>query len=412
MGRVRLLHYAENKNKNILYIMNKSFRIRNNYSLYEALNRKEKHGGNLIVFIMKPLETSKRNQQFFANHTKDLEEKLSLLSDQVKRLDWQDLWVQELSQYRGIVLDKAYLREDFSQVHKIVEVAKNQGISVLEVDSNVFQPALDVTDKEEYSAKTIRDKIWRLMLQPLVLMKEETHIGEQAAFDLLNQFIEEKLIHYEDANDPSKDYRSGLSPYLKYGFISPNVIYDIVVKTKKPGYESFLEELIVRRELAYNFVLFNKNYDKFDGMTYPWAYQTMQMHLHDPRAYLYEKEDYIHFKTHDPYFNAAMKEMVLFGRMHSYMRMYWAKKIIEWSPSYEFAYNLAIELNNEYFLDGNTPNGYTGVAWCFGKHDRAWIERPIFGKLRYMNDNGLKRKFDIEMYVKQINEEEKSINKK
>jgi deoxyribodipyrimidine photo-lyase len=112
--------------------------------------------------------------------------------------------------------------------------------------------------------------------------------------------------------------------------------------------------------------------------------------------------DYVQFKTHDPYFNAAMKEMVYFKTMSSYMRMYWCKKIIEWSKTYKEAYEIAITLNNLYFLDGNTPNGYAGVAWCFGKHDRAWTERPIFGKLRYMNANGLKRKFDIETYVKQI----------
>jgi deoxyribodipyrimidine photo-lyase len=99
-----------------------------------------------------------------------------------------------------------------------------------------------------------------------------------------------------------------------------------------------------------------------------------------------------------------MIEMVKLGKMHSYMRMYWAKKIIEWSKTYQEAYETALELNNHYFYDGLTPNGYTGVAWCFGKHDRAWFERDIFGKLRYMNANGLKRKFDIETYVKQMNE--------
>jgi deoxyribodipyrimidine photo-lyase len=130
----------------------------------------------------------------------------------------------------------------------------------------------------------------------------------------------------------------------------------------------------------------------------------MNQHLKDKRLYIYTKEDYINFNTHDPYFNAAMIEMIYTGRMHSYMRMYWCKKIIEWSKDYQEAYEIAIELNNYYFIDGFTPNGYCGVAWCFGKHDRAWTERPIFGKLRYMNDNGLKRKFNIEDYVVKMNE--------
>ena len=137
-------------------------------------------------------------------------------------------------------------------------------------------------------------------------------------------------------------------------------------------------------------------------MTNKWAYETMDTHIYDDREYIYSKEDYLKFKTHDIYFNAAMKEMVYLGKMHSYMRMYWAKKIIEWSPTYEIAYKTIIDLNNYYFLDGNSPNGYTGVAWVFGKHDRAWNERLIFGKIRYMNQAGLKRKFKIDNYVEKI----------
>ena len=131
----------------------------------------------------------------------------------------------------------------------------------------------------------------------------------------------------------------------------------------------------------------------------------MKNHQYDLRDYIYTEDDYIHFKTHDIYFNTAMKEMIYFGRMHGYMRMYWCKKIIEWSTTYKEAYEIAIHLNNKYFLDGDTPNGYAGVAWCFGKHDRAWSERDIFGKLRYMNANGLKRKFDIDQYVENIEQE-------
>ena len=176
---------------------------------------------------------------------------------------------------------------------------------------------------------------------------------------------------------------------------------DVVTDNKS----SFIEELIVRRELSYNFVYYNKKYFDFNYMTYGWAYQTMINHELDYREHIYTIDDYINFNTHDPYFNAAMKEMVYLGKMHGYMRMYWCKKIIEWSPNYKYAYETAITLNNRYFLDGNTPNGYTGVAWCFGKHDRAWTERQIFGKIRYMNANGLKRKFDIDQYIKNVEKE-------
>ena len=404
MSRVDILNQGNNNHSNIVYFMTKSFRIRNNYSLYEALTRVNELGGVLEVIIIPPAETELRQHDFFTEMTKDLNEKLSELLDQVSRVNWNDLDLNQYQTTHTFILDKAYLKEDKARTSKLVDFARNQEITVIEVDSNVFQPVRDVSQKEEYSARTIRNKIWRLFLQPLVLMSEDITYGEQVAHQKLETFIEDKMRYYEDRNDPSLDYVSGLSPFLKYGLISPNVIYEIVMDEKRQGSEPFLEELIVRRELAYNFVCYNEGYDDFHKMTYPWAYETMQEHIHDARKYLYTIDDYINFKTHDPYFNAAMKEMVHLGKMHSYMRMYWCKKIIEWSKTYEEAYNTAITLNNRYFLDGNTPNGYAGVAWCFGKHDRAWTERPIFGKLRYMNDNGLKRKFDIESYVTKIEE--------
>jgi deoxyribodipyrimidine photo-lyase len=130
----------------------------------------------------------------------------------------------------------------------------------------------------------------------------------------------------------------------------------------------------------------------------------MKAHENDQRDYLYTKEDYLLFQTHDPYFNAAMKEMVLTGYMHNYMRMYWAKKIMEWSPNHKVAYETIKTLNNTYFIDGRDANSYAGIAWCFGKHDRAWTEREIFGKLRYMNAKGLERKFDIHRYVAKMDQ--------
>ncbi|MDY0138979.1 MAG: hypothetical protein RBR50_04710, partial [Candidatus Izemoplasmatales bacterium] len=284
-------------------------------------------------------------------------------------------------------------------------ISYNNNINLFTVESNVFVPVVEASNKEEYSARTIRNKINSRLddYKSEVLTKEDFTIAEKKAFDVLEDFVSNKLEKYDLHNDPSLDLTSLLSPYLKYGFISPVTIYNKIIDIDSENKESFLEELIVRRELAYNFVYFNSRYDNFSYMTYDWAYNTMSRHKMDKREYIYTKEDYINFRTHDPYFNAAMKEMVLLGRMHSYMRMYWCKKIIEWSESYEKAFELALELNNYFFLDGLTPNGYCGVAWCFGKHDRAWTEREIFGKLRYMNDNGLKRKFDIDKYVEKMN---------
>ena len=161
---------------------------------------------------------------------------------------------------------------------------------------------------------------------------------------------------------------------------------------------AYLEELIVRRELAINFVHFGQNYDSYACLP-EWTHATLDAHRGDRRPEIYDRAKLEAAKTHDPYWNAAMREMVHTGFMHNYMRMYWAKKILEWSETPEDAFATALHLNNKYFLDGRDANCYAGVAWTFGLHDRPWPERPIFGKVRYMNANGLKRKFDMNSYL-------------
>jgi deoxyribodipyrimidine photo-lyase len=198
-----------------------------------------------------------------------------------------------------------------------------------------------------------------------------------------------------------------MSPYLHFGQISPLYIALKVIKTSSISKEAYLEELIVRRELSHNFVFYNKNYDNFNCLP-PWAVRTLNFHRRDKRQYLYSLEQFEKAKTHDSYWNAAQKEMVITGKMHGYMRMYWGKKILEWSKNPRNGFKIALHLNNKYELDGRDPNAFAGVAWCFGKHDRAWSEREVFGKIRYMNAAGLKRKFDIEAYVNKIQSLEKN----
>jgi deoxyribodipyrimidine photo-lyase len=227
--------------------------------------------------------------------------------------------------------------------------------------------------------------------------------GTTPAKKFLRQFVAKKLDHYSElSNDPSADGVSHLSPYLHFGQISPLKIALEVLKRKSPGEEAFLEELIVRRELSMNFVFFNSRYDDF-GCLPSWAKKTLNEHAGDEREYIYSLEDFEAARTQDPYWNAAQREMMSRGKMHGYMRMYWGKKILEWTESPEQAFKTALFLNNRYELDGRDPNGFTGVAWCFGKHDRAWSERSVFGKIRYMNAAGLRRKFDIDAYVRRVN---------
>lgn len=164
---------------------------------------------------------------------------------------------------------------------------------------------------------------------------------------------------------------------------------------------AFIEELIVRRELAINFVNNNNFYDSFRCLP-EWCRKTLETHRLDPKEYVYSPDEMEAGSTHDPYWNAAQIELVKTGRMHGYMRMYWGKKILEWADNPESGFETALYLNNKYGLDGRDPNSFAGVAWCFGKHDRPWKERTTFGTVRYMNDKGLKKKFDADLYVKKV----------
>jgi deoxyribodipyrimidine photo-lyase len=228
--------------------------------------------------------------------------------------------------------------------------------------------------------------------------------GYSQARARLESFIEDGRLErfHEERNDPARDGLSHLSPYLHYGQISALEIALEASRHPGPGTESFLEELIVRRELAFNFVAFNADYDRFECLP-NWAREDLEIHAADRRPYLYSPGDLEKAQTHDPYWNAAQKELVYRGKIHGYMRMYWGKKILEWSDTPRNAYTTAVYLNDRYSLDGRDPNGYAGVAWCFGKHDRPWAPRPVFGKVRYMNDRGLERKFDIRAYVERVN---------
>jgi len=212
-----------------------------------------------------------------------------------------------------------------------------------------------------------------------------------------------------ERNDPNKDCLSGLSPYLHFGQISAQRIALEVNKTgvNDEGSKGFLEELIVRKELADNFCYYNKNYDSFEGFK-DWGKETLNKHRKDKRVFLYSRDEFEEARTDDALWNAAQNQMKIEGKMHSYMRMYWAKKILEWTDSPEAAIEIAIYLNDKYELDGRDPNGYCGIAWSIGGiHDRAWVEREIFGKIRYMNYNGCARKFDVKAFEKRYNLENK-----
>lgn len=232
--------------------------------------------------------------------------------------------------------------------------------------------------------------------------------GSHAAHKRLQEFCRLQLADYdEQRNHPEKRGTSQMSPYLHYGHISPLTIALAVRQAAAEGHASaavvdkYLDELIGWRELAVLFVRHNPHYDSWQCAE-PWAQKTLLAHASDPRPWLYTLEQLEQAQTHDELWNAAQRQMVHTGWMHNYMRMYWGKKILEWSPSVAVGYQWAITLNDRYQLDGRDPNGYAGIAWAMvGKHDRPWFDRPIFGLIRYMAGQSTGKKFDSRRYIAQ-----------
>jgi deoxyribodipyrimidine photo-lyase len=229
--------------------------------------------------------------------------------------------------------------------------------------------------------------------------------GSSQGLRILRKFVSRRLADYpESRNCPEQQGTSRLSPYLHLGHVGPLTVALAVQRSDAPARakDAFLEQVIVRRELAINFVRFNPAYDSMECLE-PWAQRSLSEHAPDRRTVIYSEKELEQGRTHDPLWNAAQKQMVLAGWMHNYLRMYWAKKILEWSPSVALAYQRAVQLNDRYELDGRDPNGYAGIAWALvGKHDRAWPERPVYGKIRYMSLASTGRKFDSRRYIEQI----------
>ena len=431
----------------IIYWMQRSIRSSYNHSLEYAIHLANDLKKDLLVIFCFDREFSEINERscyFLFESLKDVEENLKDRGIRFIILDSNPL-ITKIQEYSKksvcIITDRAYLK----YLREIREEAGEKiSVRMIQIESDVVVPIEIASSKEEYSAKTLRGKLHKVLdfylnkdfeyieyemnylnkiktdfdLEKIHEIIENLNIdktvrkskyftgGENTAKKILENFISEKLEGYSKfGNSPELEYQSNLSPYLHFGNISPVFIAEKISKFQKnrESVDDFLEELIVRRELAINFIYYNQDYDKFQSMTYSWAYETMSKHKNDQREYVYSLEILEKSETHDKYWNSAQKEMLITGKMHGYMRMYWAKKIIEWSETFEEAYEIIKYLNNKYFIDGRDENSYAGIAWCFGKHDRAWNERNVFGKLRYMNSNGLKRKFDIDKYVDKIN---------
>jgi deoxyribodipyrimidine photo-lyase len=239
---------------------------------------------------------------------------------------------------------------------------------------------------------------------------EAWHGGTHAALKRLKLFTEKIFPEYgETRNHPEVDGTSMLSPYQHYGHIGGQTIALAIEAAAKgkpelaKAKESFFNELIAWRELAVNFVKYSDNYDTAECAE-SWAKQTIAEHAKDEREQLYTLKQLEHGETYDELWNAAQIQMVRFGWMHNYLRMYWAKKILEWTPDAATAVKWCVYLNDKYEIDGRDPGGYAGIAWAVvGKFDRPWFDRPVFGKIRYMSGGSTGKKFDSKRYIRQMN---------
>jgi deoxyribodipyrimidine photo-lyase len=428
----------------VIYWMQASQRAECNQALEYAIMRANKLERPLLVFFGLTDCYPSANERHYAFMLEGIRETAEMLNSRsiklVVRYRSPELEIAELAREAClIVVDRGYTR---IQRYWRKCAAGLIDCPLIQVESDVIVPIETASPKEEYSAASIRGKIQNRLHEYLfpvrqVRLKKESLRLRLDSFDIsnidnalarlevdrsvkrlinikgglseakktLDSFLNHKLKYYgEKKNEPAADGTSRLSPYLHFGQISPLYIALQVLKKRNPGKEEFLEELIIRRELSANFVYYNNQYDSFAGLP-EWCRRTLMERAGDKRPYLYGRDQLENGATHDLYWNAAQKEMVMTGRMHGYMRMYWGKKILEWSERPEEAFQIALYLNDKYELDGRDPNGYAGVAWCFGKHDRPWTERPIFGNIRYMNAEGLKRKFDMEKYVMKVEEQ-------
>jgi len=436
--------------KSIIYVMSRDCRVNANYALLAAQQQAIKQELPLIVVFT---VYDKRLGQRAREHINFLLEGLQDVADQLKTKDipfvirigkagkaWQQIaddfkpagWYFDFSPLRG----SRKAQKDFADV---------AAFPVFTVDAHNVIPVWVASPKQETGARTLRPKIHHHLphyLSDDITLKKQAHTysgalngetiakakeavlpaypenhsdvsrftpGEKAGRRAITDFVSHRLKGYADKrNDPSVPNVSELSPYLHYGQIASievvRAVYDAV---REDGHlqtdaDALIEEMVVRKELSDNFCYYNDKYNKLSGAP-QWAQDTLDKHKDDEREFTYTKQQFEKAETHDEAWNAAQRQLVRTGKIHGYMRMYWAKKVLEWSKTPQTALNTLLYLNDFYHIDGGDPNGYVGVMWSIaGVHDRPWQERPVYGTIRSMVYNGLKRKFDIEAYVEQF----------
>jgi len=421
--------------------MSRDQRSEDNWALLHASQQAKEKGSDLIVvFCLAPgfLGAAWRQYHFMLEGLRELESRLRAKGIPFVLLSGRP---EELLPPFLEGLGAGLLVTDFDPLRPKLEwkgrVLAATDVEAHEVDAHNIVPCWTASLKREFSARTFRPKFnhwaerfltdfpslrqsdaesrgepvhWEEIMKNFKIDRSVPPVdwikpGEVAAANALKRFCATALADYGLArNDPSKNGQSELSPYLHFGQLSAQRVALEVGLADAPSASksAFLEELMVRRELADNYCHYTPEYDSFGGFP-SWAKETLDAHRFDQRDHHYSEKELELAQTHDDLWNAAQLEMVRRGKMHGYMRMYWAKKILEWVETPEEALRVAIRLNDRYELDGRDPNGYAGIAWSIGGvHDRPWPSRNVFGKVRYMSYSGARSKFDVQAYVERI----------
>lgn len=442
----------------VVYWMSRDMRVHDNWALLYAQEYAQQYDAPLYVVYNLEIGFeggAYRQHAFKIGSLQRIQEMLGTYTIPLLLVSGKDTHHQLITCFKDI--GAGAVITDFSPLtiarSWIDHIIASTDIPFFEVDAHNIVPVWHVSNKREYAARTIRPKLHKLLPEFLTeypsLRKHTVASGEvpqkyipqwtdeicnpSFAYDVpavdwctpgeraakihATKFISERLGEYaEKRNDPLAMAQSQLSPYLHYGNISAQrIAYDVVKHIGQPiekilhrerngassgnNASAFLEELIIRRELSDNFCLYEPRYATSSAFP-EWAQKTLLDAQDDEREYIYSLEEFEHAQTHDDLWNAAQREMVLTGKMHGYMRMYWAKKILEWTENPDDALRYAIILNDRYEIDGRDPNGYAGIAWSMGGvHDRPWFKRPIFGTVRYMARSGCEKKFDVDAYI-------------
>ena len=443
--------YNPNPHAPVLYWMERDQRVVDNWALYYAQQVALQRGVPLlVVFNLVPTlgDATYRHYDFMVCGLREVEKTLE--NHQIPFLvcvgEPQETIPAVAVRYQvgEVVTDQNPLR--FAKRWR-EDVTGTLSVAFTEVDAHNIVPVWQASDKLEFAAHTIRRKIHRQLpdylcdipalsvhpsnsslkgiepvdwsalerktkYDPAVPPVDWLTSGTTAGLEKMREFIQTRSQGYATRrNDPTLNALSDLSPYLHFGQISAQRVAYETQKSpmQRDDKEAFIDELVVRRELSDNFCFYNSQYDSISG-AHEWAQKTLAAHRDDPREYIYTRAEFERGMTHDPLWNAMQAQMVQTGKMHGWCRMYWAKKILEWTNTPEYAIKVALYLNDRYELDGTDPNGVVGVMWSIaGVHDRAWTERPIFGKIRYMNYNGAKRKFDVATYIERYGQADEKL---